>query len=438
MFKGALIFESTLMFKRCLRVLSSLVFFALTQPAALAQFRVEVHGAGSSQIPIAFAPFKNEHLSPQKISHIIRNDLERSGQYKPLNFHEVVDESQPPDLEALKKMGAEALVSGSVATLPNGQFEVRFRLWDVVKNEDLGAKSHVVDAANLRLAAHQISDFVYENLSAEEGVFSTRIAYVSELSGKYKLWISDIDGENAQSVFSSSEPIMSPAWSSDGKNLAYVSIEQRKPVVYVYETSKGTRRAVASFKGSNSAPAWHPNGRSLIVALSQTGHQQLYAVDLLGGKPRRIFSSLNIDTEPVFSADGNTLFFVSDRSGGPQIYRVMLPYGTPERLTFTGTHNTSPAISPNGKSLAYIARIEGRYKLQLLDLTSKVVTSLTDTGTDEHPSFAPNGRQIIYATQEAGGPGRLMTTTVDGRVKSRLTSPQGDIREPSWRPFAAF
>lgn len=415
-------------------LLSALLLGVMAQHVTLAQFRVEVSGVGFTQIPIAFAQFRDESTSPQKISTIIRNDLELSGQYKPLGFNDVVDESQRPDLSSLKQIGADAFVAGSVKRLPYGQFEVRFRLWDVVKNEDLGARSYIVDATDLRLAAHRISDFVYENLSGEKGIFSTRVTYVTKRNGGYNLWISDIDGENAQSALSSPEPIISPTWSPDGKNIAYVSFEQRKPVVYVHKISEGTRHAVANFKGSNSAPAWHPNGRSLVVALSQSGNQQLYSIDLQGGTPRKLFQSLSIDTEPVYASDGKTLYFVSDRSGGPQIYRATLPYGTPERITFNGSYNISPAISPDGKLLAYITKSEDQYKLQLLDIATKVVTSLTDTVADERPSFSPNGRLIIYATQDAGRDSMMMTT-IDGRVKSKLASQLGDMREPYWGPY---
>jgi TolB protein len=415
-------------------LLFALILSAVAQQPLLAQFRVEVSGVGFTQIPIAFAQFRDESSSPQKISAIVRNDLERSGQYKSLGFNEVVDESQRPDLGALKQIGADAFVAGSVARLPNGQFEIKFRLWDVVKNEDLGAKSYVVDAADLRLASHRIADFVYENLSGEKGVFSTRVTFVTKLEGKYNLWVSDIDGENSKSALSSPEPIISPTWSPDGKSIAYVSFEQRKPVVYVHKIADGTRQIVANFKGSNSAPAWSPNGKSLIVALSQSGSQKLYSIDIQGGVPRKLFDSLAIDTEPVFSSDGKTLYFVSDRSGGPQIYKLNLPYGTPERVTFSGAYNISPAISPDGKLLTYVSKVEGRYKLQLLDIATKNVMSLTDTVADERPSFSPNGRLIIYATQEAGKDS-LMVTTIDGRVKSRLASQLGDMREPNWGPF---
>lgn len=415
-------------------VLLILVIFAWSQQAAVAQFRVEVSGVGLTKIPIAFAQFRDEGVSPQPISKIVSNDLERSGQYRALGVNEVVDETQRPDSALLRQLGADAFVGGSVTKLANGQFEVRFRLWDVVKNEDLGAESFVVDAADLRLVAHRISDFVYENLSAEKGVFSTRIAYVTKFETTYSLWISDIDGENAQLALNSPEPIISPTWSPDGVSVAYVSFEQRKPVVYVHRIADGSRKVIANFKGSNSAPAWEPNGQSLVVALSQNGLQQLYAINLKNGIKRKLFSSPGVDTEPVFSADGDTLFFVSDRSGGPQIYRVTLPNGEPERITFTGAQSMSPAISPDGKYLAYISKTDGSHKLNLLEIASRVVTPLTETVADERPSFSPNGRLIIYATTD-GGRKNLMMTTIDGRVKSKLAIQLGDMREPHWGPY---
>lgn len=415
-------------------VLGILFISVLTQQLAVAQFRVEVSGIGLTKIPITFAQFRDEGVSPEAISTIVRNDLERSGQYKSMGISEVIDESQYPDLGMLRQSGADAFVAGSVTKLSNGEFEIRFRLWDVVRSEDLGAQSFVVTAGDLRLAAHRISDFIYENLSAEKGVFSTRIAYVTKLENTYTLWISDIDGENAQSALNSPEPIISPTWSPDGKRVAYVSFEQRKPVIYVHKIADGTREIVANFKGSNSAPAWEPNGQSLVVALSESGLQQLYAIHLKNGTKRKLFGSLGFDTEPVFTADGDALYFVSDRSGGPQIYRATLPNGEPERITFTGSHSMSPAISPDGKYLAFISKAGDSHKLNLLELATGTVTPLTDTVADERPSFSPNGRLIVYATK-VGGRKNLMMTTVDGRVKSKLATQESDMREPHWGPY---
>jgi TolB protein len=321
-----------------------------------------------------------------------------------------------------------------VTRLADGRFDVRFRLWDVVRNQDLGGQSYAVPAGDLRLVAHRIADFVYEKLTGEKGVFSTRITYVTRASGRHVLWVADADGENAQTALSSPEPIISPAWAPGGGQLAYVSFESRKPVVYVHDVSSGRRRLLANFRGSNSAPTWAPDGRSLALTLSRDGGSQLYAMDATGGEPRRLTQSGSIDTEPVFSPDGRFLYFVSDRGGAPQIYRMPAPGGAAERVTFAGSYNISPAVSPDGRWLAFVSRIGGAFKLHLMELATGTVTALTETAADESPGFAPNSRLIVYATQ-LNGREALMTTTLDGRIKARLAGQAGDIREPAWGPY---
>jgi TolB protein len=403
--------------------------------AALAQFRVEVTGVGLTQLPIAIAPFRGDAEAPQKIGAIVQADLERSGQFRAIDAGGAsLDESSRPDVTPWRQKGADSLAVGSVARLADGRYDVRFRLWDVVKGQDLGGQSYAVVAGDLRLAAHRIADFIYEKLTGEKGIFSTRIAYVTKSGNRYNLWVADSDGENAQSALASNEPIISPAWSADGGRLAYVSFESRKPVVYVHEVANGKRRLIANFRGSNSAPAWSPDGRTLAVTLSRDGGSQLYTIDANGGEPKRLTQSPGIDTEPIYAPDGRSIYFVSDRGGAPQIYRMSASGGNPERVTFTGSYNISPAISPDGRWLAYISRINGVFKLQVMELGSGTVNSITDTTADESPSFAPNGRLIVYATRQNGREA-LMTTTLDGKIKARLAGQGGDIREPDWGPF---
>ena len=403
--------------------------------AALAQFRVEVSGVGLTQLPIAVAPFRGEAQSPQKIGAIVQADLERSGQFRAVDASgPQLDEGTRPDLSVWRQRAADSLVTGSVTRLADGRFDVRFRLWDVVRGQDLGGQSYPVTQADLRLAAHRIADFIYEKLTGDKGVFSTRIAYVTKAGTRYNLWVADADGENAQSALASPEPIISPSWSPTGGQLAYVSFESRKPVVYVHNVATGQRRLIANFRGSNSAPAWAPDGRSLAVTLSRDGGSQLYTIDANGGEPKRLTQSGSIDTEPHYSPDGRNIYFVSDRGGAPQVYRMPASGGNAERVTFTGGYNISPSISPDGRWLAYISRINGFFKLQLMELASQTVTSITDTTADENPSFAPNSRLIVYATQQQGREA-LMTTTLDGKIKARLAGQGGDIREPDWGPF---
>lgn len=403
---------------------------------ALAQFRVEVTGVGLTQLPIAIAPFRGEADLPQKLAAIIQADLERSGQFRGIDASggAGLDETSRPDLAPWRQRTADSLAVGSATRLADGRYDVRFRLWDVVRGQSLAADGFVVAAGDLRLAAHRIADMIYEKLTGEKGVFSTRIAYVTKAGNRYNLWVADADGENAQSALASTEPIISPAWAASGRQLAYVSFESRKPVVYVHEIASGSRRLIANFRGSNSAPAWSPDGRTLAVTLTRDGGSQLYTIASTGGEARRLTQSAGIDTEPLYTADGRSIYFVSDRGGAPQIYRMPATGGEAQRVTFTGSYNISPALSPDGKWLAYISRIGGAFKLQVMDLASGAVQSPTDTTADESPSFAPNGRHIIYATRQ-GGSEALMTTTLDGKIKARLPGRGGDIREPDWGPF---
>ena len=417
------------------RALVALAGAAAAAPA-LAQFRVEVTGVGLTQLPIAIAPFRGDAESQQKIAAIVQADLERSGQFRAVDGSAGagLDETSRPDLSPWRQKTADSLAVGSVSRLADGRFDVRFRLWDVVRGQSLMAEGFVVVAADLRLAAHRTADMIYEKLTGEKGVFSTRIAYVTKAGTRYNLWVADADGENAQSALASAEPIISPAWSANGRQLAYVSFESRKPVVYVHDVATGNRRLIANFRGSNSAPAWAPDGRSLAVTLTRDGGSQIYTIPATGGEARRLTQSGSIDTEPLYTADGRSLYFVSDRGGSPQVYRMPSNGGEPQRVTFTGTYNISPSLSPDGRWLAYISRISGAFKLQVMELATGNVQSVTDTTADESPSFAPNGRLIIYATRQ-GGAEALMTTTLDGKIKARLPGRGGDIREPDWGPF---
>ena len=403
-------------------------------PALWAQFRVDVSGVGMQQIPIALAPFKEEARSPQAVSTIVRADLERSGLFRGILLTDVLDENSRPDLSQIRGRGVDVLATGSVTRLADGRYDVRYRVWDVVKAQDLGGASFVAVAADLRLASHRIADQIYERFTGEKGVFSTRLAYVTKRGQQFHLWIADADGENAQPALNSPEPIISPSWSPNGRELAYVSFETRKPVVYVHDVASGKRRVLANFKGSNSAPAWSPDGQTLAVTLSREGGSQIFLIPASGGEPQRLTQSNSIDTEPVFTPDGSAIYFVSDRGGSPQIYRTPARGGPVQRVTFSGNYNISPNLSPDGRWMTYVSRVGGQFKVHLMDLQSEKVTSITETNADERPSFAPNSRLIVYATQIQGREA-LMTTTLDGKITARLAGQSGDIREPHWGPF---
>ncbi|MFP5412628.1 MAG: Tol-Pal system beta propeller repeat protein TolB [Gammaproteobacteria bacterium] len=404
--------------------------------AASAQMRIDVSGVGATQYPIAIAQFASDGRAPQDVAAVVRGDLSRSGAFRIIEQAGTLSDTASIDFVDMRRRGADAVLTGSVSRLADGRYDIRYRLSDAVRQTTLGGESLVVSEADLRYGAHRIADWVYEKLTGEKGIFSTRIAFVSRQGNRYKLNIADWDGENVVTPLNSPEPIISPSWSKDGSRLAYVSFESKKPVVYVHTLASGQRKAVANFKGSNSAPAWSPDGSTLAVALTIDGLSQIYLIPAEGGgQPRRLTSSTSIDTEPVFTPDGRSLYFTSDRGGSPQIYRIPVSGGDATRVTFTGTYNVSPRVSPDGRSLAYVSRRDGRFLVVVRDLTSSAEQVLSDGGREESPSFAPNGRWIMYATQ-AGGRDSLVAASVDGRVRQRLTSNAGDIREPTWGPFS--
>jgi TolB protein len=399
---------------------------------------IEIFGGGATQIPIAIVPFAAEEKLTQSITPVVAADLQRSGLFRMIEPaglapHEPIEVVYSEWINR----GAGALVIGSTTLLPGGQVALRVRLLDVAKQVQLATYIETVPAGQLRAAAHRIADMIYEKLTGDVGVFSTRIAYVVKEGKRYALQVADADGFNAQPVIEYTEPIISPAWSPDGKQLAYVSFENKKPVVYIQTLATRARKAVANFKGSNSAPAWSPDGKRLAVVLSLMGGSQIFLINADGGGLQRLSQSSGIDTEPSFSPDGQSIIFTSDRGGSPQIYRMQISgraSGTAERLTFEGSYNVSPHYSPDGKSFTFVHRNGDRFNVATQDVATRQVQLLTDSKFDESPSFAPNGRIILYAT-EVKGRGILSAVSSDGKTRQQLSTQAGDVREPAWGPL---
>jgi TolB protein len=402
---------------------------------AHAQLSIEITGAGAHRLPVAIADFGGERVISQALTSVVRSDLERSGLFNMIDTTgALLDENSAPNYAEWKGRGADALAAGSVSATPDGRYETRFRLHDTQKQVAIAGQALSHGSNQIRTTAHRIADTIYEKLTGERGIFSTRIAYVVKSAGRYELQIADADGNGAQAALASREPIISPAWSPDGGKLAYVSFEAKKPIVYVHDLATGRRHVAANFKGSNSAPAWSPDGRKLAVVLTKDGSSQLYVVNVDGSGITRLASSSGIDTEPQFSPDGEFIYFTSDRGGSPQIYRQPVAGGAAQRVTFEGSYNVTPRLSPDGKLLAFVTRDGGRFRVAVMDLASRQTQILTDTAKDESPSFAPNGRMILFAT-EVGGRGVLAAVSTDGRVKQRLSVQAADVREPAWGPF---
>lgn len=402
--------------------------------AVNAQLSIEITGAGSNRIPVAIADFAGDPTTGPTVTSVVRGDLERSGLFRLVNADGLASGSAGlPPYADWKSRGADALAGGSVIA-SGARLETRFRLYDIQKEAQLGGQAYGHQANQARMIGHRVADYIYEKLTGEPGVFSTRIAYVVKTGSRYELQIADADGGNAQTALASREPIISPSWSPDGGKLAYVSFEAKKPVIYVHDLTSGRRHVAANFKGSNSAPTWSPDGRRLAIVLTKDGNSQLYLVGADGSGATRLASSPGIDTEPRFSPDGQWIYFTSDRGGSPQIYRIAATGGSAQRISFDGQYNVSPRPSPDGKSLAYISRPNGHFQLTVMDLATRQTQILTDSAKDESPSYAPNGRMILYAT-EIGGRGVLAAVSADGRVKQKLSVQAADVREPAWGPF---
>jgi TolB protein len=412
------------------------ILMCLFSLGANAELTVEIVGGSANQIPIAIVPFANasNYGVQNNVSDVIAADLRRSGMFRVLETRGV--SSEPHTLADVKfadwnLIGAQAMTVGSVEPLPNNHIKVTFRLLNVLQQSQLIGLEFEINPNQQRLIAHKIADMIYEKLTGYKGVFATRIAYVNKQNGRYFMVVADADGFNPQNVLSSKEPIISPSWSPDGTKLAYVSFEKKKPVIFVQSLLTGQRIVLANFKGNNSAPAWAPDGKRLAIVLTYSANSQIYLINEDGTGLKQLTSSNAIDTEPRWSPDGSTLYFTSNRSGGPQIYSVSANGGEVKRVTFEGNYNVSPRVSADGKSLTYVKQEGSAFKIATLDLQTGQIQTLTEGRDDESPSFAPNGRMILYATV-VGGRGMLAAVSVDGQIKQRLIDNGGDLREPTW------
>jgi TolB protein len=426
-------------------LLSIILFLATLLPAAPAAaiLRIEITKGVEGGIPIAVVPFKGPSGAPppQDVAAIVRADLARSGRFAPLSADKL-PATPARDRDVVYKdwrlVKVDALVIGEIRRTKQGRYQIEFRLLDVYKQRQLTGYRYVVGEKRLRAIAHQIADRIYQKLTGEPGVFNTRIAYVSRQGAgkslKFQLNVADSDGYNPVAIVTSPEPIMSPAWSPDGKQIAYVSFEAKRSMIYLQNVITGKRERLAQFPGINSAPAFSPDGRRLAMALSRDGNAEIYVMDLKTRALRRLTFDPAIDTEPTWSPDGSHIIFTSDRAGGPQLYRKSTSGGAPTRLTYEGSYNARARYAPDGKSVAFVTRRSGRYNVGVLSLGSSSVDVLTNTRLDESPSFAPNGSMILYAT-EIQGRGVLASVSSDGRVRQLYTLTDADIREPAWSPF---
>jgi TolB protein len=389
----------------------------------------------NSALPIAINSFGSDP-GAQEIAHVLENDLTLSGQFK------IVSGPQGPNAQSpvstLRQLGADSVVTGQVKQ-SGTHYEVSFYLTDAVANGSiLLTKTYQVNANQLRPLAHHISDEVYQKLTGERGIFSTRIAYISvqRSTGKtrYSLEVADADGHNPQSLLVSSEPIMSPSWAPQGKAISYVSFEKKKAQIFTVSVETGQRRLITSFPGINGAPAWSPDGRQLAVVLSKSGTPKIYNIDIGSGSMKQLTFGDAIDTEPRFAPDGRSLLFTSGRGGSPQVYRLNLADGQVSRMTFEGNYNARASFTPDMKNIVMLHRDDRNFNIGLQNASGGPVASLTFSGLDESPSVSPNSRLVLYATRFQDK-GVLGIVSIDGRIRMRLPAREGDVQEPAWSPY---
>ena len=425
-----------------------LFLLILLTAGASAELRIEITEGLGSRTPVAIVPFGWEGRAagmPADVHDVISANLARSGRFAPIPEDDMLQKptsSVDVDFDDWSILGVEAVVIGKVVQTGDNAYQVQFRLFDVFAREQLVGYQMPATRGTMRRAAHRAADMIYEQLTGIKGVFDTRVAFVTaERQSEerlYRLVIADQDGENESVILESGDPIMSPAWSPDSRQIAYVSFEEVRSSVFVQNLRTGNRIRVSSKPGINGAPSFSPDGRQLVLTLGGLdGNLDIHVLDLGSRQTRRLTTHRAIDTEGSFSPDGKHIYFTSDRSGGPQIYRVPTSGGTPERVTFEGSYNARPRLSPDGNKLAMVHVDRGNYRIAVMDLKRKDLLVVSEGRQDESPSFAPNSDTLIYATRQ-GRNGVLASVTADGLIRQRLASGSGDVREPVWSPFPRY
>ncbi|MEY3182019.1 MAG: Tol-Pal system protein TolB [Pseudomonadota bacterium] len=430
---------------------------------------IVVDGGQFGGLPIAVVPFSSDDRTHQEIATVIHQDLQNSGQFRvtPMGrINQFPDQISAVDYGYWKNVGAESLVLGRLQKQGQDDYTVYFELLDVFKGKTdarqlplLSMRFDHIHPSQFRALAHHVADLVFEKLIGVKGIFSTRIAYISverentvgfgqeerfarstkkrhAIKTKHTLQIADADGANPKILYRSDYPLMSPAWSPDGKQLAFVSFEHNRSQVSIVDVITGKVVRLTAFPGINGAPAWSPDGRQLAVVLSKEGTPKIYVLDIATKKLSMMTDGIGIDTEPYWDPKGHSIVFTSNRGGRPQIYRVDVSSKKVSRLTFNGVYNARPSITADGKKLIMMhqATPGGAFGIAVQNLETNALKVLTKATLDDSPSVAPNGMMVLYGSQRAGRQ-ILGAVSLDGKVKLQLPAQEGDVQEPAWSPF---
>lgn len=417
------------------------ILLLLMSSWAQAQITIEITEGLDEPTPIAIVPLAGvQPASGENIADIIGNDLRTSGFFRPISSRDMLSfPSREQDIfyRDWRLLGAAYIVIGNLWR-EGENYALEYQLFDVVSQQPVFKKITRGGAAAIRDIAHAASDQIYEAITNIPGVFSTKMLYVEDMRvngpRRYRLMRADIDGARDEILFASSQPLLSPAWSSDMRQIAYVSFETSRPAIFRHDLVTGAREQITNFKGLNGAPAWSPDGTKLAFVLSKDGNPEIYTYDLVSRKYTRVTNHFAIDTEPNWTPDGKSLIFTSNRGGSPQIYQIGLASGRVERLTFDGDYNARARVSPDGKSIVMVHRQNGVFHIAWQDIVSGNIRVLTETWLDESPTIAPNGAMLLYATQHKNK-GVLAAVSMDAGLKFRLPSKLGDVREPAWSPY---
>ena len=425
-----------------MKYLKALILFSvLLSFSANALLEVNIIKSKEELFPVVIAPFEviGDAQQGAEIANIIRDNLNRSGQFNALSTNELV--TNQIDFDFWQEHKKDAVIFGKIEQVSSKVFNIYIYIYDVFSKKSLYANKIAVHNSGIRRIAHYLSDKIYYVLLGQKGSFDTRLSYVTVSEDKkgnrtYRLQISDSDGYNPQTVVKSSHPILSPVWSSDQNKLAYVSFKNNRSEVFViYPFLKIKPTKLPKFDGIASSPSWHPDGENIALTISKKGNKDIYLYNLKTKELKRLTTNTAIDTEANFSPDGKSIAFTSNRTGQVQIYIKNLKTGKISRATFEGSYNAKPVFSPDGKELALIHRVGKDYRLALLNIATRDLTIMTQNKSDESPYFSPNGGMIIFATNR-DNKGILSIISLHNNQIVELTQKDGVIREPSWSNYS--